>query len=464
MFRGRELTEEEALEASKRQQAEPSGLQRASTLEAIKRIMAAGPQAEPAPPPEPINVPPMLERPVGSIPEALGRPGGEVVHPRDRALIEGFKRRDPAHQQRMGTPARRREAIPAILAKLHPDRHMGATEEQVLGRFGGSEKYNAWWNSLPEQFKPRNYAQASAVADRLGVPRKAEPPRASRQERIDAHMATVPEVRQVPSRQDRIDAYMATVPEVREVGHKVEVPGGAIEGIRLFDGNRDDGEGLLHPVSGDVFRSSSSGIRTYDGETRAHKGDDYAPITHGENLPLVAMKKGKVVYARDKTVEPVGTGNRIEIEYGQGNDRFKVRYFHMKEAPTLVEEAVVARGSTIGLMGNTGAGSGVHLHAELRRWNPAINGYELHDFDKFLEGGGTGSLSETAYNTTRGSIAGQRPGHAADHPGHSKQEEVLEKFGGLMLGEGSYNEWYESLPESERPGDWETALQMLEEA
>tara|TARA_R110002020_G_scaffold114640_3_gene263807 strand:- start:3264 stop:4694 length:1431 start_codon:yes stop_codon:yes gene_type:complete len=476
------MTDEELLEA----RSQSSGMQRQDTLDAINRLVAAAPQAEPAPPPEPINVPPMLERPMGTIPEALGRPSGEVVHPRDRALIEGFKQRDPAYQQRMRTPVRRRETVPAILAKLHPDRHMGATETEVLGRFGGSEKYNAWWNSLPEQFKPRNYAQASAVADRLGVPRKAGPPRASKQERIDAHMATVPEVRQVPSRQDRIDAYMATVPEVREVGRKVEVPGGAIEGPRLFNGSRDDGQGLLHPVSADVFRSSSSGIRTYDGETRAHKGDDYAPVEAGTKPSLVAMTDGKVIYSKDYTTRAnrAATGNsaghRMEIEYGQGNDRFRVRYFHLDQAPTLHGEkgrrgrpgyrpaSTVKRGDTIGIMGATGGtSSGVHLHAELRRYNPQTKEFDLHDFDKFLESGGKGSLSDTAYDTTRRSIAGHRPGHeghAADHPGHSAQEEVLEKFGGKMLGEGSYNEWWESFPENERPGGWEAALRMLEEA
>ena len=112
MFPGREMTDEELLEA----RSQSSGMQRQDTLDAINRLVAAAPQAEPAPPPEPINVPPMLERPMGTIPEALGRPSGEVVHPRDRALIEGFKQRDPAYQQRMRTPVRRRETVPAILA------------------------------------------------------------------------------------------------------------------------------------------------------------------------------------------------------------------------------------------------------------------------------------------------------------------------------------------------------------
>jgi len=211
-------------------------------------------------------------------------------------------------------------------------------------------------------------------------------------------------------------------------------------------------------------------------EDRQHEGDDYAPLSEGENLPLVAMTDGKVIYAKDKSQKPVATGNRMEIEYGQGNDRFRVRYFHMKDAPTLRGESgqkgkpgyrpadTVKRGGTIGLMGNTGIGSGVHLHAELRRYNPKTKDFELHDFDKFLESGGKGSLSDTAYDTARRSIAGHRPGHAADHPGHSAQEEVLEKFGGKMLGKGSYNEWWESFPESKRPGGWKAALKMLEKA
>lgn len=644
VFRGRELTEEEAFEADKRQQAEPSGLQRASTLEAIKRLVAAGPQAEPAPPPEPVSVPPMLERPAGAIPAALLRPSGEVVHPRDQALISRWSQfRRGGAAPRAAAPKTTGAEIPEMLRRLPEPRVPRTAEGMVLEKFGGDMgAYDKWWRSLPQSMRPRSWNQALGMVsspEALGVPKAAAPkevapkpvahgeleqikadegwrskvykdtegiktigygfnlerpdaaaalksvgisktvdelksgkatltteegtklieaeiphfeaaaqqfigketwdklapdkqqvltnmafnlgstrlqgfaklkkavqgedwaaaqaemkdsnwyrqvgkradrliermgspsegatqPRPTRQERIDAHMATVPEVKQVPSRQDRIDAYMATAPEVREVTHGGEVPGGAVEGIRLFNGSRDDGQGLLHPISGDVFRASSSGMRMHPvhKEDRQHKGDDYAPLSKGENLPLVAMMDGKVTYAKDKFQKPVSTGNRIEIEYGQGNNRFKVRYFHMKDVPKLKKDDPVKRGSTVGLMGNTGIGSGVHLHAELRRYNPKTKDFELHDFDKFLESGGKGSLSDTAYDTKRRSIAGHRPGHAADHPGHSTQDEVLEKFGGKMLGKGSYNEWYESLPESKRPGGWKAALKMLKKA
>ena len=475
MVPGREMTDEELLEA----RSQSSGMQRASTLDALNAMAAAAPQATPAPPPEPINVPPMLERPMGTIPEALARPSGEVVHPRDQALIDRFKR---FQQTTLPAQEQARMVVPEMLKRMPEAQVPRTAEGMVLEKFGGSmDAYNEWWNSLPQGMKPRSWDQALGMVsspEALGVPRKAEPPRPSRQERIDAHMATVPKVREVPSRQDRIDAYMATVPEVREVSRrnettrKVQAPDGGVKGIRLFDGNPDDGKGLLHPVSGDVFRSSSSGMRMHPvhKEMRQHKGDDYAPLNEGENLPLVAMTDGRVTYAKDKSQKPVSTGNRIEVEYGQGDNRFKVRYFHMKDMPKLKAGDSVKRGSTVGLMGNTGIGSGVHLHAELRRYNPKTKKFELHDFDKFLESGGKGSLSDTAYDATRKSIEGHRhdhSGHAADHGGHSKKDEgvmnkVLDKFGGKMLGKGSYNEWYASRPESKRPGGWPAALKMLE--
>ena len=492
MVPGREMTDEELLEA----RSQSSGMQRASTLDALNAMAAAAPQAAPAPPPEPINVPPMLERPMGTIPEALARPSGEVIHPRDQALIDRFKRSRQASQlaqdqarmdqfnrfQQAGMAAQGQSVVPEMLRRMPEVQVPRTAEGMVLEKFGGSmDAYNKWWNSLPQGMKPRSWDQALGMVsspEALGVPRKAEPPRPSRQERIDAHMATVPKVREVPSRQDRIDAYMATVPEVREVSRrnettrKVQAPDGGVKGIRLFDGNPDDGKGLLHPVSGDVFRSSSSGMRMHPvhKEMRQHKGDDYAPLNEGENLPLVAMADGRVTYAKDKSQKPVSTGNRIEVEYGQGDNRFRVRYFHMKDMPKLKAGDSVKRGSTVGLMGNTGIGTGVHLHAELYRWNPKIKDYELHDFDKFLESGGKGSLSDTAYDTKRKAMKGHRhghSGHAADHAKHSKKDKgamkkVLSKFGGKMLGKGSYNEWYASRPESKRPGGWPAALKMLE--
>lgn len=182
MFRGRELTEEEALEASKRQQAEPSGLQRASTLEAIKRIMAAGPQAEPAPPPEPINVPPMLERPAGAIPAALLRPSGEVVHPRDQALISGwnrFRRGGAAPRTAAAAPRPAGAEIPEMLRRLPEPRVPRTAEGMVLEKFGGDMgAYDKWWRSLPQSMKPRSWDQALGMVsspEALGIPKAVAP-------------------------------------------------------------------------------------------------------------------------------------------------------------------------------------------------------------------------------------------------------------------------------------------------
>ena len=438
MFRGRELTEEEALEASKRQQAEPSGLQRASTLEAIKRIMAAGPQAEPAPPPEPINAPPMLERPVGSIPEALGRPGGEVVHPRDRALIEGFKRRDPAHQQRMRTPVRQRETVAAILAKLHPDRHMGATEEQILERFGGWQNFNKWRASLPEQWRPNDYTQASAVADRLGIPRKAEPPRASRQERIDAHMATVPGVRQVPSRQERVDSHMATVPEVREVAYKGPTPEPPTPEVQeTVEANPD---AFLHPLGNAPDESaweisSPVGMRMHPVRRRRelHEGTDFSASI---GTPLKAMQHGKVIRNWEASG---GGGHSIVIEYGNGA---QVTYMHMDAASSLVRGAIVTPGQVVGATGT--AGTGPHLHAELR-FPPYHKKNDVHDLEKFLKASAGGTLDTT------------------DTKFYKPEDRVLNKFDGATKAEkeAAYRTWRNALPRASRPRNWGSALAML---
>ena len=111
MVPGREMTDEELLEAK----SQSSGMQRASTLDALNAMAAAAPQAAPAPPPEPINVPPMLERPMGTIPEALARPSGEVIHPRDQARIDRWNR---FRQTALPAQEQAKKVVPEMLQKM----------------------------------------------------------------------------------------------------------------------------------------------------------------------------------------------------------------------------------------------------------------------------------------------------------------------------------------------------------
>ena len=127
------------------------------------------------------------ERPQGVIPEALIRP----VAPAAPQLPPEMLRRSP---------------------EVRPPR---TAQGMVVEKFGGDmNAYNKWWGSLPQSMKPRSWEQALGMVsspEALGVPKAAPEaaptpaPRPTRQERIDAHMATVPEVREV--------AYKGPTPE-----------------------------------------------------------------------------------------------------------------------------------------------------------------------------------------------------------------------------------------------------------
>ena len=207
MVPGREMTDEELLEA----RSQSSGMQRASTLDALNAMAAAAPQAAPAPPPEPINVPPMLERPMGTIPEALARPSGEVIHPRDQALIDRFKRSRQASQlaqdqarmdqfnrfQQAGMAAQGQSVVPEMLRRMPEVQVPRTAEGMVLEKFGGSmDAYNKWWNSLPQGMKPRSWDQALGMVsspEALGVPKAA--PKAAPKPAVQQPVAAAPKAK-----------------------------------------------------------------------------------------------------------------------------------------------------------------------------------------------------------------------------------------------------------------------------
>lgn len=406
MFPGREMTDEELLEA----RSQSSGMQRASTLDALNAMAAAAPQAEPVPPPEPINVPPMLERPMGTIPEALGRPSGEVVHPRDRALIDRFKQ---FQQTTLPAQKQARMVVPEMLQRMPEVQAPRTAEGMVLDKFGGSmAAYNKWWNSLPQGMKPRSWDQALGMVsspEALGVPKPAPEIKAQAKVGTDSEIEPQPQAYYEPAGfvgppSEGAEPFVGpSAPDKKEMAPD--------DGVRLFDGGVDDGKSLLHPVSGATFRSSTAGRRG----GRTHAGDDYAPKRLGDKPPLVAMTDGKVLRVRDMKKYPNAGGNRIEIEYGTGKNRFMVRYFHMDKPAAfkvngklLTGDALdgkrIKRGTPLGIMGNTGKGSGVHLHTELYRPDPKTGEYEKtkkgnyakpHDFEAFLKGGGKLNYAQT---------------------------------------------------------------------
>lgn len=107
------------------------------------------------------------------------------------------------------------------------------------------------------------------------------------------------------------------------------------------------------------YLSSGFGIR----ERNDHKGID---IAASGTVPIVAAADGVVIRSYYST----SYGNCIFISHSINGQIYTTVYAHMRER-IASEGQVVSKGQQIGIMGNTGASYGQHLHFELHKgeWN-----------------------------------------------------------------------------------------------
>lgn len=109
------------------------------------------------------------------------------------------------------------------------------------------------------------------------------------------------------------------------------------------------GSGFSWPVSG-ASVSSTFGARW----GKMHAGIDLTgPST------IKASAPGTVTYAGEMN----GYGSIVIISHGDG---FETRYGHLRSINASVGQSV-SRGQSIGVMGNTGRSTGIHLHFEIRK-------------------------------------------------------------------------------------------------
>src|SRR5699024_6012257 len=97
----------------------------------------------------------------------------------------------------------------------------------------------------------------------------------------------------------------------------------------------------------------SSGMGTRWGT--AHNGVDFARTDHSVTPPIYAVESGVVETAGFNSC---GYGNQVIIDHGNG---MKTRYAHMSSLNVSAGQSV-SRGEQIGIMGQTGDSTGVHLH------------------------------------------------------------------------------------------------------
>ena len=109
------------------------------------------------------------------------------------------------------------------------------------------------------------------------------------------------------------------------------------------------------------YKTSGFGYRKFD--DKFHKGIDFG--TNGEEIPTYAVDAGTVVISGyNKTA-----GNWIVIDHGNG---IVTKYMHHSKL-FVSKGQKVEKGQQIGLTGNTGRSSGVHLHFQVEENGVAVN-------------------------------------------------------------------------------------------
>ncbi|QXG27929.1 M23 family metallopeptidase [Pseudomonas viridiflava] len=119
---------------------------------------------------------------------------------------------------------------------------------------------------------------------------------------------------------------------------------------------------LYNPGAAFHYTSEWNPTRTHPvtGQVRPHRGEDWgAPA--GTSIP--AAGAGKVVYKGTMN----GYGNLVVLEHANGTEIVHTLYAHMSAPSPLALGASVAKGATVGPCGNTGIGTGAHLHFEVLR-------------------------------------------------------------------------------------------------
>ena len=116
------------------------------------------------------------------------------------------------------------------------------------------------------------------------------------------------------------------------------------------------------------------------GYKSSHKGIDIGFLTKdGANLPVYAWKSGTVV----ATGTDSAGGVYVVLRHDHDDYTWISRYWHFKKGSVVVKKGqTVTQGQKLGIRGNTGISSGVHLHFEL--WKcPKGYSYKASDLNKY---------------------------------------------------------------------------------
>ena len=171
--------------------------------------------------------------------------------------------------------------------------------------------------------------------------------------------------------QNALDAgaqIMNTIPRNQGVGTGtgVNFNNGDVNKFVIMRSPRN-GQNMVLP-----FAAGTKNLRvsSQHGDSRSHGPHAGLDIAADMGTPLISPVKGKVEQVRSVATAPK-MGNYIDIR----DDATGVvyRYGHLQEVPPLKAGDVIGVGDPIGKVGNTGVGTGPHLHMEIRRVGDPVN-------------------------------------------------------------------------------------------
>ncbi|MEM1988955.1 MAG: M23 family metallopeptidase [Candidatus Woesearchaeota archaeon] len=114
-----------------------------------------------------------------------------------------------------------------------------------------------------------------------------------------------------------------------------------------------------------LFPVKKGRITSIFGEPRYygyHKGIDIAPYDNSRDIPIYASHDGKVIFSG------ITDAGGITIKIRSLDGKIETLYAHLNKVFVFTGQQV-RKGEIIGIMGNTGRSTGIHLHYEVRLCN-----------------------------------------------------------------------------------------------